>query len=452
MLDNLKTSLQKILARIRGEPYIDEKVLDSIVREFVRALIEADVNVELAMQIGERVKERVLNTKVPEGIPLNNFVLRILYEELVSLMGKRYYPLNIRHGKLNKIVFVGLQGSGKTTTVAKLAYYLKKRGYKVGIICADTYRLGAYDQLKQLAEQISVPFFGIRDEKNPIKIIREGLKQFGKMDVVLIDTAGRHKEERGLIKEMKEIVEKVKPDEVILVIDGIIGQRAYDQAKAFAEATKIGSIIVTKLDGSAKGGGALAAAAATGAPIKFIGVGEKIDDLEEYVPQRFVSRLIGISIEDLEEIIKAVPKSVIKGRITLRDLMEYYESMLNRGGITKKLKELFKLGALSDKQIVLGIKRQLAILKSMTPEELDNPTLLKERGRILRIARGSGTSVTDVRRLLKQYEIVRKYVRTLMRSRNLTKEAALAKVLQGDIDLSELGDLKKFRKMGVKFK
>jgi len=446
MLDSFRNSLQKLLAKVRGATFIDEKVLDEIIRDFVKTLIDADVNVELAMRIGEKVKERVLNTKVPEGIPLNNFVLRILYEELVELMGKKSYSLNIKPGKLNKIVFVGLQGSGKTTTVAKLAYYLKKKGYKIGIICADTYRLGAYDQLKQLAEQINVPFFGDPNEKNPIKIIKKGLDQFKKMDIVLIDTAGRHKEEKGLINEMKEIVKNVKPDEVILVIDGIIGQRAYDQAKAFAEATKIGSIIVTKLDGSARGGGALAAAAATGAPIKFIGVGEKIEDLEQYVPQRFVSRLIGVSIEDLEELIKAVPKSMIKGKFTLRDIMEYYESMLSQGGITKKLKEIFSLGSISDKQLQIGIKRQLAILKSMTPEELDNPVLLKNRSRVLRIARGSGTSVTDVRRLINQFEMMRKYVRTLMRTRNLTKEAAVAKLLKGDLNIDELKDIKKLKK------
>ncbi len=447
MLDSFRASLQKLLNKIRGATYIDEKILDEIIKDFVRTLIDADVNVDLAFQIGNRVKERVLNTRVPEGIPLNNFILRILYEELVSLMGRRSYQLNIKPGKQNKIVFVGLQGSGKTTTVAKLAYYLKKRGYRVAVIGADTYRLGAYEQLRQLTEKIDVPFYGDPEEKNPIKIIKDGLNQFKKADVVLIDTAGRHKEEKGLIEEMKEIVNKIRPEEVILVIDGIIGQRAYEQAKAFSEATKIGSIIVTKLDGSARGGGALAAAAATGAPIKFIGVGEKIEDFEEYVPQRFVSRLIGVSLEDLEELIKTVPKSLIKGKFTLRDIMAYYESMVGKGSLTRKIKDAFGIGNISDKQIQAGIKRQLAILKSMTPEELDNPHLLKDKNRLIRIARGSGTSTTDIRRLLSQYEMMRKYVRTLMRSRNLTKEAALSKLLKGDIDLKELRGVKGFKKL-----
>jgi len=445
MLDKFGSALRAIISKIRGTPYIDEETLNRLVREFIRTLIEADVKVDLARDIGERVKRRVLETKVPEGIPLNNLVVRILYEELVNLMGKKTYPLKINMGKLNKIVFVGLQGSGKTTTVAKLAYYLKKRGYKVAVVCADTFRLGAYEQLKQLTESIGVPMYGDPNEKNPLKIIKKGLNEFKKYDVVLIDTAGRHKEEKGLIEEMKKIIKLVHPDEVILVIDGIIGQRAYDQAKAFAEAAPIGSIIVTKLDGSAKGGGALAAAAATGAPIKFIGVGEKIEDFEPYVPQRFVSRLIGISIEDLEELIKSVPKSALKGRFTLRDLMEYYESMLGKGGVTKKIKDIFKIGV-SDKQIQMGLKRQLAILKSMTPEELDNPSLLKDHNRVLRIARGSGTSTTDVRRLLSQYNMLRKYIRTLMRSRRLTKEAALAKIMGGDLEGLDIKELKKLRK------
>ena len=341
MLETLRSSLQRIFAKIRGAPYIDEKMLDEIITDLVETLIAADVNVQLAIDIGERVRKRVMETKVPEGIPLNNVVLRVLYDELVKLLGEKAYKFSIRPGRTNIIMFVGLQGSGKTTTIAKLANYLKKRGYRVAIICADTYRPGAYDQLKQLATQIGVPFYGNPGEKNPIKIVKEGLKQFKKMDVILVDTAGRHKEEKGLIEEMKQLAKTLNPDEIVLVIDGMIGQRAYEQAKAFAEATPIGSIIVTKLDGSARGGGALAAAAATGAPIKFIGTGEKIEDLEPYVPQRFVARLLGIpDPEFFARLLEEVPKSIVSGKFTLRDLLDYYESVASKHGFFDKIKDI----------------------------------------------------------------------------------------------------------------
>ena len=446
MLDNLRNSLQKIFSKIRGAPYIDEKVLDEIISDFVNTLIEADVNVDVAIEIGERVRERVLNTKLPEGIPLNNLVMRVLYDELVRLLGEKTYKLTIRPGKTNIIMLVGLQGSGKTTTAAKLANYLKKRGYKVGLICADTYRPGAYEQLKQLAESINVPFFGDRKEKDPIKIVKRGLKEFKKMklDLVIIDTAGRHKEEKKLIDEMKKLAETIKPDEIMLVIDGMIGQRAYDQSKAFAEATPIGSIIITKLDGSARGGGALAAAAATNAPVKFIGVGEKIDDLETYVPQRFVSRLLGIpDPEFFTRLLEEVPKSIISGKFTLRDLLEYYENVASKRGVFDKIKDMVGIGGLNEKIIKRQISRQLAILRSMTREELENPELRKNHSRIERIARGSGTSFIEVRRLLQQYDKMRRMIRALMRSRRLSKELALAKIMSGELSPSEIKKLLK---------
>jgi len=438
-----------LFAKIRGAPYIDEKVLDEILDDLTRVLIEADVNIDLAMQLRDRVKKRVMETEIPEGIPLNNLVMRVIYDELVKMMGEKSYPLSIKLGKRNILMFVGLQGSGKTTTVAKLAYYLKKRGYRVAIVCADTYRVGAYDQLRQLAEKVNVPFYGDPREKNPVKIVKKALETFKRVDVILIDTAGRHKEEKGLLKEMKELAKALKPDEIILVIDGMIGQRAYEQAKAFAEATPIGSIIVTKLDGSARGGGALTAAAATGAPIKFIGVGEKIEDLEPYVPQRFVARLLGIpDPEFFSRLLKEIPisKSVASGKITLRDLLGYYESIAGKRSIISRFKEFLRLDSIGEKFIEDQIRRQLAILKSMTEEELDNPELLKNHERLERIARGSGTSIIEVRRLLHQFEKMRKLIRALMRSRRISKEAALAKIFQGDLDKSELAELRKYLK------
>ncbi len=449
MLRKFSQSLRRLFNRIRGIT-IDEEKLEELLREFQKILIEADVKVDLALEMTRNIKERILKQakEIPRGIPLNTIVLKALWDELIKFAGEKTYPLNIKLGKLNKILFIGLQGSGKTTTVAKLANWLKKRGYKVAIICADTWRPGAYDQLKQLADAIKVPIYGDPNEKNPVKIVKEGLKRFAKYDVVLIDTAGRHRREEDLMKEMKELVKAIKPDEVILVIDGMIGQQAYEQAKAFAEAVgEIGSIIVTKLDSAAKGGGAIAACVAAKAPIKFIGTGEKIEDFEQYVPIRFISRLLGIPDEKLiSELSKLTPKQLIEGKFTLKDLKEYYESVLSRGGIFARLKEMIGLG-ISERELKRGIARQLAILYSMTEKELENPELLKEHSRVLRIARGSGTSSSEVRRLLKQYRVLRKAVRRLMRQKALSKKAALAKILEGEVDLSELGDIKELRKL-----
>ncbi|MCD6491764.1 MAG: signal recognition particle protein [Candidatus Korarchaeota archaeon] len=446
MLDSFRSSLQKLFNKIRGLPYIDEKLLNDILMEFQRTLIDADVSVMLASEITNRIREKILKTKIPEGIPLNNIVLQALYEELVSLMGKKSHRLNVRPGKQNIIMLVGLQGSGKTTTAAKLANYLKKRGYKVILVCADTYRPGAYDQLKQLSEDIGVPFFGDKNEKNPVKIVKKALKQFKKADVLIVDTAGRHKEEKGLIDEMKKLAKVLHPDETILVIDGLIGQRAYDQAKAFSEAAPVGAIIVTKLDGSARGGGALAASAATGAPIKFIGTGEKISDLEPYVPEYFVARLLGMPDPNLlKEIVESTPKAILSGKFTLRDLLAYYESVGGGQGFLSRIKDTLKLKGITDKMIETSMKRQLAILKSMTAQELDDPSLFKDRKRIERVAFGSGANPIEVKRLLVQFEKIRKLVRTLMRSRKLSKEAALRKIMEGKVDLTEIKGLRRIR-------
>ena len=253
---------------------------------------------------------------------------------------------------------VGIQGSGKTTTTAKLANYLKKTS-KTGIVCADTYRPGAFEQLSQLAESINVPIYGEPDNKNAIEIAKKGVEYFKsrKFEVIIVDTAGRHKDEKGLIKEMVQIAREINPTEIILVIDGTIGQQAAIQAHAFNKFTNIGSIIVTKLDGSAKGGGALSAVAATGAPIKFIGTGEKIDDFEKFNPKSFVGRLLGIP--DIESIVERVKQAEIEptkdlkkkflmGNFTLEDMM-------------LQIKQFKKLGSMKKMLDLMGLSGQLPL-------------------------------------------------------------------------------------------
>ncbi|MEM2527633.1 MAG: signal recognition particle protein Srp54 [Candidatus Bathyarchaeia archaeon] len=429
VLEKLGASLYESLKKILGASTIDENIVRELIRDLQRALLQADVNVRLVLDLSKRIEERALREKVPPGIPRKEHIVKVVYEEIVRLLGEKPAPLNITPGKRNIFMLVGIQGSGKTTTAAKLARYLQKRGFKTALICADTFRAGALAQLSQLAAQINVPIYGDEGEKNPVKIALEGLKRFEKYDAVIVDTAGRHKDEKSLIEEMKMLQEAIKPDEVIMVIDGTIGQQAAAQARAFHEATPLGSIIVAKLDGSARGGGALSAVAATGAPIKFIGTGEKIDDLEVFDPPRFVGRLLGMGdlrslIEKVREAELKIPekrvKAILSGKFTLSDMYEQFEALKSMGPFGRILKMLPGLGyELPDDMVNVAeerLEKWRVIIQSMTPEERENPQIINA-SRIRRIARGSGTSEKDVKELLKQYMLMRKMIKAFRRKR-----------------------------------
>ncbi|MEM3715072.1 MAG: signal recognition particle receptor subunit alpha, partial [Nitrososphaeria archaeon] len=277
VLKDFSKSLVESIKRFMGSSG-DEVAVREFIREIQRALIRADVNVSQVLELSKKIETASKRTDIPPGFTRKDAVLKALYEELVHLLGgEQAYRIPIQPGKPNIIMMVGIEGSGKTTSAAKLARYYKMKGYKVGLISADTYRPAAFDQLKQLGDQIGVSVYGEPGSKDPVVIARRGVEKFAKegCEVIILDTAGRHKEEKGLIEEMKQISNAIRPNHVILVIDSTIGQGAYQQAKAFHEATKIGSIFVSKLDGAARGGGALSAVVATGAPISFIGTGEK---------------------------------------------------------------------------------------------------------------------------------------------------------------------------------
>ena len=258
-LDRLGSSLTDALKKIFRAGVVDEAAVKELVRDIQRALLQADVNVKLVLGISKQIEERALKEKMPPGISRREHVIKVVYEELTRFVGDKPVPLKIESGKRKIIMLVGIQGSGKTTTAAKLARFYQKKGLKPALICADTYRPGAFAQLQQMANRVNVPVFGDQKAKDPVKVVSEGLRHFSDRDLVIVDTAGRHKEEKDLIKEMKSLEQKIKPDEVILVIDGTIGQQALLQARTFHEATPIGAILVTKLDGSARGGGALSA-------------------------------------------------------------------------------------------------------------------------------------------------------------------------------------------------
>jgi len=430
-LERLGSSLHEALRKIFRAAVVDEAAVKELVRDVQRALLQADVNVQLVLDISKRIEERVLKEKVPPGISRREHVIKVVYEELTRFLGEKPVPLKVEPGKRKVVMLVGIQGSGKTTAAAKLAKYFQKRGLKPALICVDTYRPGAFDQLQQLANRINVPIYGDAKAKDPVKIALEGLKRFSDRDIIIVDTAGRHKEERELIKEMKMLEEKIRPDEVILVIDGTIGQQALVQAKAFNEATSLGSIIVTKLDGSARGGGALSAVAATGAPIKFISTGEKVEDIEPFVPSRFVGRLLGMG--DLETLIEKVreaevkvpekkAKAILSGKFTLTDMYEQFETMRKMGPFQKILKMLPGMSYnLPEDMLDMAedrLEKWRVIIQSMTPEERGNPKVFNA-SRLKRVARGSGTSEKEVKELLKQYSLMRKMLKTLRRKKKL---------------------------------
>jgi len=430
-LERLGSSLYEAIKKVFKASVVDEATVKELVQDIQRALLQADVNVKLVLEISKRIEERALNEKVPPGVSRREHIIKVVYEELTRFLGEKPVPVKIEPGKRKTIMLVGIQGSGKTTNGAKLARYFQKRGMKPALICADTFRPGAYAQLQQLANRINVPLYGDPKAKDSLKVVNEGLKQFTDKDIVIIDTSGRHKGEQELIKEMKALEKNIKPDEVMLVIDGTIGQQALVQAKAFNEATPIGSILVTKLDGSARGGGALSAVAATGAPIKFIGTGEKVEDIEPFVPSRFVGRLLGMG--DLETLLDKVreaevkvpekkAKAILSGKFTLTDMYEQFEAVKGMGTFRKLLKMLPGMSYNIPEEMLNTAEDRLekwrVMIQSMTPQEKDNPKIFNS-SRMKRVARGSGTSEKEVKELLKQYVMMRRMLKTFRRKKKL---------------------------------
>jgi signal recognition particle subunit SRP54 len=440
VLEGVRRAVAKFLRG--GGTY--EKAVNEFIRDLQRELIKADVNVRLVFQLTKRIKERALKEEPPPGASRREWMIKIVYEELSQLFGGDRI-LEVEPKKTPWIILlVGVQGSGKTTTAGKLAYYYVKKGYKVGLVAADTYRPGAYEQLRMLAEQAGALFYGDPNSRDAVGIASRGVKFLTERgaEIIIVDTAGRHGygEEESLLEEMRNIAKKIGPDEVVLVIDAAIGQKAYDLARRFHEASPIGSIIVTKLDGTARGGGALSAVAATGATIKFIGTGEKIDELEPFNPRRFVGRILGMGdLESLLEKLKGLEEAerleqaaedILKGKITMRTVYRQLQSMRKLGPLSKVLQMIPGLGlagALNEEAARLGeekIKRWMAIIESMTYEELDNQQIIN-RQRIRRLAIGSGTSTEDVRELLAYYKNLRTMMKRLKRDKRLLKRLGL---------------------------
>lgn len=415
MLDQLREGLKNAIKKLIYSDVVDEQAVREFVRDIQRALLQADVNVRIVLEITSKIEKEALKSEIPAGLSKRDYIINLLYEELVKVLGEGG-EINLPRNEFNIVLLVGIQGSGKTTFAAKLGRYLSREGYKVGIICADTYRPGAYEQLKMLCEKAKIEFFGRTNERDPIKIALEGKEMFQKKgaNVVIIDTAGRHKEEKELINEMKKISEHINPKLVLLVIDGTIGQQSYVQAKAFHEATPIGGIVITKLDGAAKGGGAIAAAASTNAKILFISTGEGLDDIEKFNPQRFVARLLGLG--DIKAILERVKQAEIEademrarrimaGKMTIDDLYDQLLQLKKFGSIRKILELLPgapEVSTIDLDNIEVKLEKWRFIIQSMTKEERQNPEIINA-SRIKRIARGAGVDEKEVKEMLKQY-------------------------------------------------
>ncbi|TBR07357.1 MAG: signal recognition particle protein [Candidatus Nitrosotenuis sp.] len=417
MLDNLKTSLRAAIKKIVNSSGIDEQLINELSRDVQKALLQADVNVKLVLQITENLKHRSLNETPPPGLSRKDHIVKILYDELASLLGKEN-EFSFKPGKLNKVLMLGIQGSGKTTISSKLAKFLTKQGYKVGVIGADTFRPGALVQLRTMCEKANVEVYGEESNRDSPAIVRNGLKHFANsnLDIILIDTAGRHKEEKDLLDEMREIGKIADPDLALLVIDGTIGQQCYNQAESFHKTVPVGGIVITKLDSSAKGGGALAASAATGAKIMYVGTGERIDDLEIFSPTRFVGRLLGMGdIQALLDLAKRLEneaddvrlKRISSGKMNMDDFYYQLEEVTKVGSLKGFLDNMPGLsGMVKDDQLDQmedRITKWRFIIQSMSKQEKADPDLLNA-SRIKRIARGSGWPEHEVKELLKNYK------------------------------------------------
>ena len=443
VLDALGDALRNTLRKIAGASHISPELIKELVKDIQRALIQSDVNVRLALELSKTIEYRALEEKAPAGMTGREHVVRIVHQELVKAIGE---SRSLKLGP-QKIMLVGLYGQGKTTTTGKLGKHFKKKGLNLGLIAADVHRPAAFDQLSQIGEQVQVPVFGSSDNKDAGKVVKEGLEEFKELDVVIVDTAGRHALDEELISEMKSISKIVKPDEILLVMDATVGQQAGPQAQAFHDAVGVSGVILTKLDGSAKGGGALSAVAVTKAPIVFVGTGESLDSLETLDPDRFISRLLGMGdlqtlLERAEEVLDAesaedTARKMLSGKFTLIDMREQMEALTKMGPLSKVMEMvpgmsgMMKKGQMDETQDRL--EKFKVLMSSMTKEELENPKIIK-RSRINRIAKGSGSDPQEIRELLKQYNQSRKMMSNLGGNRRM-QQRMMKQFGKGDLKL-----------------
>ena len=435
--EGLSEKLQHLIGGLRGRSRITEDDVKDITREIKLALLEADVNYKVVKDFTSTIGEKAVGQEVLKSITPGQQIVKIVHDELVKLLGSEDDELKLSPNPPTIIMLVGLQGSGKTTMAGKLANLLRKKGKKPLMVACDVYRPAAIEQLKVVGKQLDIPVFSMDGEKDVVKIARESLREANSKlnDVVIIDTAGRLQIDYVLMNELKDLKANVKPTETLLVVDSMTGQVAVDVAETFNKEIDISGVILTKLDGDARGGAALSVKTVTGKSVKFIGVGEKLNDIEVFHPDRMATRILGMGdvltlVEKAEENIEmeeaiALEKKMRRQEFTLQDYLEQLEKV-NKIGSFKTILEMFGINGVTPEQQVQmenSIKKTKAIIYSMTQSEKKDPNILNASRR-KRIANGSGTTVQDVNQLVSQYDSMKKQMKLIMGNKGALMKAA----------------------------
>ncbi|KAL8046645.1 hypothetical protein ABFX02_08G190100 [Erythranthe guttata] len=424
VLAELGGRISGAIRQMSNEIIIDEKVLNDCLNEITRALIQSDVQLSIVCDMQKNIKKIVKLNDVATGHDKRKIIKQAIFSELCRILNPGKASFTPRKGETSVVMFVGLQGSGKTTTCTKYAHFHQKKGWKPALVCADTFRAGAFDQLKQNATKSKIPFYGSYTESDPVRIGVEGVERFKKenYDLIIVDTSGRHSQEASLFEEMRQLSEATKPDLIIFVMDSSIGQAAFDQAQAFKQSVDVGAVIVTKIDGHAKGGGALSSVAATKSPVVFMGTGEHMDDFQVFDVEPFVRHLLGMGgdwsgfVDKIQEVVPMdqqpeLLQKLSEGNFTLRSMYQQIQTILKMG----PMNEVFSmLPGFNQKMMpkdnekggqTYKFKRYLIMMDSMTKKELDSPNAeLMNESRIARIARGSGSPVEDVKEMMEAYK------------------------------------------------
>ncbi|MBI2147124.1 signal recognition particle protein [Candidatus Woesearchaeota archaeon] len=451
VLDNLGQSLKNTLSKITSALFVDETLINELVKDIQKALLQSDVNVKLVFELTKKIKERAIKEETPGGLSKKEWLVKIVYDELVYFLGQEEATIDISKPSVT-IMLVGLFGNGKTTTAGKLAKYFQKRGHKIALLSTDTWRPAAFSQLEQLGKKLNIPVYGNPKEKDPVKIYKSVEAELNKADVVIVDTAGRDALSDELIKELQRLNGAVNPQHTYLVISADLGQAAEQQARAFHDSCKVDGVIITKMEGTAKGGGALIACAVTGAKVIFMGVGEKLDDLEKFKPANFVGRLLGMGDLDAllekakeaitEEEAQDLSKKLLKGEFNLVDLYDQMQAMKKMGPLSKVMEMIPGMGQLKlPKEFLAGQEGKIDtwkhVMDSCTKAELEDPDII-DAGRVERIAKGSGTSTGQVRELLKQHRQSKKMIKMFKGSSPKNMEKMMKK-MQGGLAGTKFG-------------
>ncbi|MBQ9267076.1 MAG: signal recognition particle protein [Clostridia bacterium] len=451
--EGLSEKFQGIINNLKGKSRITENDVKEITREVKLALLEADVNYKVVKDFTNKISEKALGQDVLKSLTPGQQVVKIVHEELTNLLGSKEEKLNLSPNPPTIIMLVGLQGSGKTTMAGKLSNMLRKQGKNPILVACDVYRPAAIDQLEVLGKQLNIPVYANRETKDVLQITREAMKVANSKlnDVIIIDTAGRLHIDETLMTELKNLKEFAKPNEILLVVDSMTGQDAVNVAQSFNEQLEIDGVVLTKLDGDTRGGAALSVKAITGKPIKFAGVGEKMNDIEAFSPDKMARRILGMGdvlslIEDVEKAFdekeaEKLEKKIRKADFTMDDYLSQLKQVRKMGSMKSIINKL-GLGTMTEEQEEKAqqeFKRTEAIIQSMTMAERNDPSILNAKRRI-RIANGSGTTVQQVNMCVKQFDMTKNTMKQVMSNKgNLMKMAGkMGKNLTPD-------DLKNFK-------